>query len=569
MDGIHYSDNIKKDGRKSQIFKIGRMRIAFVWLVLIAAFCCLIARLAYLQLFNNEWLVAEGNQRIQRSYSFEPSRGMIVDRNGKKLAISMPVKMVTCSPRLLNPALLDHKPELIGRVAEILGMDEDSLRSRLKANEGRGYLVLKRDLDPQSAKALKALHLQGISIADGYKRYYPTGEVNAHVVGMLNFDNEGIFGAEKSYNTFLTPDEATRTARKDLSGNIIENLATHDGRAGGNVYLSIDDRLQSFAYSTLLREVQERDAESASAVLIDVKTGEVLVMVNVPSFNPNDRSVFDNSRARNRAVTDVFEPGSTIKPIMALAALEHGAVTWNEVIDTRPYYVNGKLIRDTHSMDKGTLTDILKYSSNTGMAHLAQRMEPRQLTEMLMRFGFGSPTDSGIYGEVSGKLNANRAFWSEIDKATMGYGYGFSVTVLQLASAYATLANYGQKVPVTMLKSHQKPQGQQIVLPTEVQKIHSVLETVVAEGTGKKAAINRYRIAGKTGTAKLASAGGYADHYLGNFAGFAPISNPRFAMVVAIRDPKKGSIYGGQVAGPAFRDIMTRALQLYNVAPDK
>lgn len=562
-------DNINKVGQQAQVFHLGKVRMAIVWLVLIAAFTLLIGKLLHIQVLEPEFLISEGNQRIVRNYIFEPARGLIMDRNGKILAISMPVKAVEVDPKtLVKNGILDNQ-ELLEKLSQSLLMDKESLVQKLTQHQNKRYLELKNDLDNAHAKEVASLKIKGLTLHDTYKRYYPTGATNVHVVGFMNHAEVGVFGAEKAYNTFLTPSDAMRTAHKDLSGQIIENLATRDGKAGGNVILSIDDRLQSFAYETLVREVKERDAESASAVLIDVNTGEILVMVNVPSFDPNDRAAYDNDKARNRAVTDTFEPGSTIKPIIALSALEHGVTSWNEVFDTRPYYVNGKLIRDSHSMDSGTLMDILKYSSNTGMAHIAQRLEPNQMLDMLLRFGFGQNTSSGIYGEVSGRLNANRSFWSEIDKATMGYGYGFSVTALQLASAYATLANYGQKLPVSMLKLHEKVTGDQVADGREVRRIHQVLETVVSEGTGTRAAINRYRIAGKTGTAKIAQVGGYADHYLSNFAGFAPISKPRFSLVVAIRDPKIGSIYGGVVAGPAFRDIMTRALQLYNVPPDK
>ncbi len=291
-------------------------------------------------------------------------------------------------------------------------------------------------------------------------------------------------------------------------------------------------------------------------------------MVNVPSFDPNDRAVFKGELAKNRAITDIFEPGSTVKPLVALAALEVKKVTWNEIIDTRPYVVNGKVIRDSHAMNSGTLNDILKYSSNTGMAHLAQRIGPMPIMSMLERFGFGRNTGSGLVGEIKGSLNANRKFWAEIDKATIGFGYGIAVTALQLASAYATLANYGQRMPVSILKLHDVPEGQQVANVNDIKAVHRALETVVASGTGGKAAIDRYRIAGKTGTAKIAAAGGYGNSYIATFAGFAPISNPRFALVVVIIAPKGGGYYGGAVSGPVFRDVMTRALQLYNIAPD-
>ena len=341
------------------------------------------------------------------------------------------------------------------------------------------------------------------------------------------------------------------------------------GKEGGNLALSVDDRLQTFSYEALQDAVIQHDAETASAVMLDATTGEILVMVNYPSFDPNDRLHFDPSAARNRAITDTFEPGSTIKPIVALAALETGEVNWTDTFDTRPYIVNGKMIRDSHRMDNTSqLLDIIKYSSNIGMAHIAQRVGPSPIVQMLERFGFGARTNSGFAGEAYGNLHTDRTFWSEIDKATLGFGYGITVTALQMASAYATLANYGARLPVSILRTTKQPSYVQVANINEIRRMHTALETVVEQGSGKKAAINRYRIAGKTGTAHIASAGGYAEDYVASFVGFAPISNPRFVLVVVVYKPK-GNYFGSSVAAPVFSDIMTRALQLYNIPPDK
>ncbi len=556
------------EGRHKLPFHLSNFRIAIIWLFLAASFAALIGRLFYVQLISTDFLVGESNSRTKRSYVFEPARGIITDRNGRILAISEPVKSIYADVKTLKGEGVLEDEAKLNFIADTLDISLESLKNSLK-NENRRHVRLKRYLPFEKASILSGLNLKGILIEDAYRRYYPAGEVSSQVVGILDYEGNGAFGAEYSYNGYLMPTAVKRTVHKDLSGHIIENLATENGRAGGNLMLSIDDRLQSFAYTALVREVEERQAESASAVLIEVTTGEVLVMVNVPSFDPNDRENYHSDSARNRAVTDTFEPGSTIKPFIALAALEKGVTSWKEVFDTKSFYINGKQIRDSHRMDSGTLAEILKYSSNTGMAKLAMRMDPYDMVDMLGRFGFGQRSNASIPGENGGRINADRKFWAEIDKATMGYGYGFSVTALQLAQAYAVLANYGRKIPLSLLKTHAVEEGTQVVNAAQVQKLHTVLETVVDEGTGTKAAINRYRIAGKTGTAKLVKEGGYADSYLGNFAGFAPITRPRFALVVAIRDPKVGGFYGGQVAGPVFRDIMTRALQLYNVAPDK
>ena len=292
-------------------------------------------------------------------------------------------------------------------------------------------------------------------------------------------------------------------------------------------------------------------------------------MANSPSFDPNDRRHFDSKNAKNRTITDIFEPGSTMKPIVALAALETGAVNWKEVFDTRPFVVDGKTVRDSHSMNTGTLLDIIKYSSNTGMAHISQRIGPFKIMEMLQRFGFGRKSQSGLIGESSGRLNETRTFWSEIDKATLGFGYGVAVTSLQLTSAYATLASGGAYHPVSILRLLNPPAATQVANAQEVRRMQMALETVVAAGTGSRAAISRYRVAGKTGTAKIATAGGYGKDYMATFAGYAPISAPRFALVVVITAPRAGKFYGGVVSGPVFHEVMSQALQLYNVPPDR
>ena len=304
------------------------------------------------------------------------------------------------------------------------------------------------------------------------------------------------------------------------------------------------------------------------AILMDVKSGEILSLVNYPSFDPNERGNIDLSNARNRAISDIFEPGSTMKPIVALAALEAKATNWREVINCRPFVVDGKMVKDSHAMNEGTIADIIKFSSNTGMAHLAMRIGPQKILQVLDRFGFGQKSGSGLVGESSGKLNENRKFWADIDKATLGFGYGMAVTNLQLASAYATIANGGFRYKASILRLSKVPEPEPVASQKEVERMKNALESVVSAGTGGKAAIDRYRVAGKTGTAKVATKGGYGDSYVATFAGFAPISNPRFSLVVVVNRPKAGKFYGGVVSGPAFSEIMARALQLYNIKPD-
>ena len=557
------------DSKGTGRLQLSMTRIVIVWFFLIATTAVIVSRLLWIQVLHPEKLIAEGNMRVLRSYHYEPPRGLITDRNGRILAISIPVKTVIADPKRLAEEGFYNDPKNIEKVSAILEIKKDVLIKKIE-NRTKRYALLKNYLDPEKAKALKAISKKGFILEDTYLRRYPTGEANASLVGIINGDGVGVYGVEQSFNSYLTSTKTTNLARKDIYNHIFENIATvKQGTAGGNLILSIDNRLQNYAYQSLKKVVEENEADSGSAVLIDVISGEVLAMVNAPSFDPNNRKTFDSSNAKNRAVTDIFEPGSTMKPIVALSALEAKTTNWSEVFDTRPFIVDGKMVRDSHAMSQGTILDIIKYSSNTGMAHISMRTGPQKILSTLQDFGFGTKTQSGLVGESSGKLNEHRAFWSEIDKATLGFGYGIAVTNLQLSSAYATLANGGLKVPVSILRLSKLPTPTLVASPKQVALMKQALETVVSDGTGGKAAIDRYRVAGKTGTAKIASVGGYGKYYMSTFAGFAPISKPRFALVVNVNAPKAGKFYGGVVSGPVFREVMSRALQLYNIKPDK
>ena len=557
------------DSKGTGRLQLSMTRIVIVWFFLIATTAVIVSRLLWIQVLHPEKLIAEGNMRVLRSYHYEPPRGLITDRNGRILAISIPVKTVIADPKRLAEEGFYNDPKNIEKVSAILEIKKDVLIKKIE-NRTKRYALLKNYLDPEKAKALKAISKKGFILEDTYLRRYPTGEANASLVGIINGDGVGVYGVEQSFNSYLTSTKTTNLARKDIYNHIFENIATvKQGTAGGNLILSIDNRLQNYAYQSLKKVVEENEADSGSAVLIDVISGEVLAMVNAPSFDPNNRKTFDSSNAKNRAVTDIFEPGSTMKPIVALSALEAKTTNWSEVFDTRPFIVDGKMVRDSHAMTQGTILDIIKYSSNTGMAHISMRTGPQKILSTLQDFGFGTKTQSGLVGESSGKLNEHRAFWSEIDKATLGFGYGIAVTNLQLSSAYATLANGGLKVPVSILRLSKLPTPTLVASPKQVALMKQALETVVSDGTGGKAAIDRYRVAGKTGTAKIASVGGYGKYYMSTFAGFAPISKPRFALVVNVNAPKAGKFYGGVVSGPVFREVMSRALQLYNIKPDK
>lgn len=548
---------------------LSNTKIAIIWTIVAIMFFYLLGRLYWIQVLHPERLIAEGNARVVRNYHYEPPRGLIVDRNGKILAISVPVKTVDADPKMLHEKGIYADRAAMEKIARILELNVSDLYKKTE-DRTRRFVHLKHYLEVDKAKELKNIAKEGIILNDSYLRHYPTGEVNANLIGILNGEGNGVYGVEQSFNSYLSSTATTELAKKDRYDHIIENLGVvKQGSQGGNLVLSIDNRLQAYAHNALAEAVKVNDADSGTAVLIDVKTGEILALANAPTFDPNDRKNIDIKNAKNRAVTDIFEPGSTVKPLVSLAALELKKTNWGEVFDTRPFIVDGKMVRDSHAMEKGTLEDIIKYSSNTGMARISMRIGPQKIMNLLKRFGFGSKTASGLVGESSGRLNENRPFWSKIDEATLGFGYGIAVTNLQLASAYATLANGGVRVPVSILRLSESPTGVQVTDSRQVRNMLKALETVVDGGTGGQAAIDRYRVAGKTGTAKIASVGGYGKFYMSTFAGFAPISDPRFAMVVVINAPKAGQIYGGAVSGPVFRDVMSRALQLYNVKPDR
>lgn len=556
------------DGSYSRL-QVSTTRIAIVWFSVGCLFIYILARLFWIQVLYPENLIREGNARVVRNYHYEPPRGLITDRNGKILAISVPVKSVEADPKFLHEEGIYDDPSKMKKLASILEIDVNELYKKTK-DPTRRYVHLKHYLETDKAKEVRKISKTGIILNDSYRRHYPTGEINSNLVGILNGDGVGVYGVEQSFNSYLTSTASTKLAKKDRYNHIVENLGTvKKGNLGGNLMLSVDNRLQEYAHAMLKQAVEENEADSGTATLIDVKTGEILALANAPSFDPNDRKHFDSTNAKNRVVTDIFEPGSTLKPIVALAALEAKATNWSEVFDTRPFIVDGKMVRDSHAMSQGTLADIIQYSSNTGMARISMRVGPQKIMQVFTRFGFGSKTESGLVGESTGRLNENRKFWSEIDKATLGFGYGVAVTNLQLTQAYATLANNGIRNPVSILRLKNPPKGTLVAQSNQVANMQKALETVVAQGTGGKAAIDRYRVAGKTGTAKIASVGGYGKYYMSTFAGFAPISNPRFALVVVISAPKAGKFYGGVVSGPVFRAVMSKALQLYNIKPDR
>ncbi len=558
-----------KDSQGSNRLQLSKTRIIVLAIFMIAPIMYMVGNLFYIQILHPERLIAEGNARVIRNYKFEPPRGLITDRKGKILAISVPVKTVDADPKFLHEEGVYKNKKKMQQIADILEMDVNELYKKT-SDPTRRYVQLKRYLELENAAKLAKISRKGLVLNDTYRRSYPTGEVNAQLVGILNGEGKGIYGVEQSFNRYLTSTATTNVGKKDRYNNVIENDGVvQEGTYGGNIILSIDNRLQAYTFSKLKERIEEVDAEYGMATLLDVKTGEVLSMVSYPSFDPNNRVHFDSTNAQNRTVSSLFEPGSTVKPIIALAALEAKSTNWKEVFDTRPFIVDGKVVKDSHAMASGTVFDIIKFSSNTGMARIAMRIGPHKAMNMLNRYGLGYKTGSLLVGESAGVLNEKRPFWADIDKAVLGFGYGISVTNLQMVQAYANLARGGVSRPLTILRRKNIPEGKLVSDPRETRNMIAALESVVDSGTGGKAAIDRYRVAGKTGTAKIAEGGGYGKEYTATFAGFAPISDPRFAMVVVISKPHAKSYYGGTVSGPVFSAVMSRALQVYNIKPDK
>ncbi len=557
----------KKISEKEASFDLSSGRVITLWLGFLLLAVALVLRLLWIMVFFSDDLISRGNDRILRTVTGHMERGIIYDRNGEKLAISVPVKAVSIHCKEFHDSGSYDNTEMVKNLAQVLNIDYQELMNKVKVPKNR-YVFIARQVPEGLASYIKSLKLGGVYISNELRRFYPTGEIDAHILGMTNIDGQGTEGLEKQYNDLLLSTPEKRQQRKDARGNVIENLGVvKEGKAANDLVLSIDERLQNLAYKSLKYASEINMATSASLVLIDVKTGEILAMANTPSYNPNNRDSYVSYRARNRAVTDTYEPGSTTKPLVAVAALSHKAVNWREVFDCRPFSVQGKMITDSHRMASGNLFDILKYSSNIGMAKIAFRMNPNDIVKSLEKFGYGHRTNLELMGENPGKL-PHRNRWSKIEHASIGYGYGITVTPLQVAQAYSILANRGVKIPLSILKVDKVPEGVRVADEKDVNEILRSLEAVVEGGTGTQAMIAGYRVGGKTGTAKVAIAGGYGKDYVGTFAGIAPMSNPRFAMVVIINEPHAGKFYGGVVAGPVFAEVMERALELYNIPPD-
>lgn len=561
--------NKKKVQKQKPLLIPWRFRLVLGTVVLI--FGALIARIGFLQVIEPDDLIKQGDMRSVRTKALPSARGIISDRNDNPLAVSVPVQAVWADPATIYKENGLEEIERWHALADVLGLVRQELLDKIEDNRTRRFIYLQRQVSPAMAKYIKELKLAGVGLKAESRRYYPAGEVSAHLVGVTGIDGHGLEGVERSYDKWLTGEAGKRIIRKDRFGRVVENIALEEREQGKPLKLTIDQRLQAIAYRAIKQAVADHRATSGSAVMIDVKTGAVLAMVNAPSYNPNNRSSRQSFTMRNRVITDAMEPGSTVKPFVVLAALEAGIVDTDSVIDTGNgiMQIGGSRVRDTSKVGKANLAKILQKSSNIGVAKLGLDMPLEALLGMYSSVGFGQLSGLNLIGETSG-IFPNRRRWSPFEIATLTFGYGISVTPLQLAHAYATLGSSGEYKPIYIIENNQQDLGKQVLDREHAQTVLGMLEGVTQPGgTATRAAVPGYRIAAKTGTSRKATSGGYSDEYVALTVGVAPVSNPRVSLVVVINEPQGDQYYGGSVAAPVFSEVMKGALQILNVAPDE
>ena len=544
-------------------------RVALIGGVLALCGVALVARAFHVQVIDNEFYLEQGDARALRELPIATSRGMITDRNGEPLAVSTPVASLWANP----PELLEHA-DRIGELAAALSVPAETLASRVSQRADKEFMYLRRRISPAAADEVLDLGIPGVYSQREYRRFYPQGEALAHVLGFTNVDDRGQEGLELAFDEWLSGTPGAKRVIRDGQGRIIANVdLLRAPEPGKDLVLSIDRRIQYLAFRELRRAITEAKAAAGSVVILDVHSGEVLAMANLPSYNPNQLDGQAGDARRNRAVTDVVEPGSTMKPITVAAALEQRLVTPDTIVDTSPGYmsIDRFTISDFRNYGALTTTGLLTKSSNVGSVKLVRQLEDDYYYEFLKRFGFGSKPGSGFPGEASGLLAAPRQ-WSGTTKATMSYGYGLSATPLQIAVAYAALANGGKRIAPTFVKGG-ATEAEEILDPALADTLVHMMQTVTEPGgTATGGAVLGYHVAGKTGTSrKFSSSGGYSRDYVALFAGIVPVENPRFAMVVLIDEPdaSKGHGYGGgATAAPVFKSVMEGALRLMDVPPD-
>ena len=552
---------------KQQVNHSYPIRRWFILTLFLFGMFVLIWRAVDLQIVNKDFYRDHGDARSLRVVSIPAHRGNILDRNGEPLAISTPVESVWARPRKVM-----EQPDKLTVLANALAIDSNKLTQTLERRIGREFVYLKRHVTPDQATAISALEISGVHLQREYKRYYPAGEVAAHLIGFTNIDDKGQEGIELAYDHWLRGTPGSKRVLKDRIGQVVQDIESIEvSESGKSINLSIDRRVQYLAYRELKSAVALHKARSATLVMLDANTLEVLAMAVQPSYNPNNRSGLKSERYRNRVVTDVFEPGSTLKPFTVISALMSGLYTRDSIIETNPgsLKVGNHTITDIKNYGAIDLTNVIRKSSNVGSGKLALSLGSEKLWTMLSDVGFGQSTGSGYPGESAGLFN-NYHVWSDVDLATIAFGHGIAVTTLQLAQAYSVIATGGILRSVSLHKVDEVAEGKRVLPKGVVLQVRKMMEAVAEEGgSGLRAAIKGYRVAGKTGTAHKAARGGYAeDRYLSLFAGMAPASDPRLVLVVVIDEPSGGRHFGGQVAAPVFSNVMEGALRVLNIPPD-
>ncbi|HUW25848.1 MAG TPA: penicillin-binding protein 2 [Gallionella sp.] len=545
--------------------KLPGWRATALFVVLLAGLAGLLGRGTYLQVVHNDFLQEKGNARYSRVIEVSAHRGMITDRNGTPLAVSTPVESVWASPA---DVAIDNQQ--IKQLAQILGVGIKELKLRL-FDTSRDFVYLKRQLPPDQAEKVVNLNLPGISLQREYRRYYPTGEVAAQTLGFTGQDDNGQEGLEFALQEQLVGNRGSQRVIKDRYGRIVEDAGSlRAPKPGSDIALSLNSNVQHLAYRELESAIRQHRAKAGAVVVLDARSGEVLALANYPAYNPNNRGKISSQAMRNRAIIDLFEPGSTMKPFTVATAIEQGKVRPDTAINTEHgvYTIGGRKIHDSHSEARLTVAQVIQKSSNIGSAKMALALEPQTLWQSLSDSGFGVRTGSNFPGEAPGRLRAPNT-WRPIEQATLSYGHGISVNLLQLARAYTVFTNNGELKPVSLLRLDAPANGKRVFSDSTARALRDMLELVTQPGgTAPLAQVAGYRVAGKTGTAHKLENGRYVDRYVASFIGFAPASNPRLIVAVMIDEPNNGQYYGGLVAAPVFSKVTGAALRALNVPND-
>lgn len=544
---------------------LSRGRSAFVLFLLFGAFGTLIGRALYLQTVSKDFLHKQGESRYARTLELPATRGKILDREGQVLATSIPVKAVWAIPE----DVLTASPETLGKLSTLLEIPHANLIKKLSID--KTFVYLKRQVEQKTVDKILALRIPGIETKKEYKRYYPQGEVISHVVGFTNVEDVGQEGIELIDQKSLSGINGSRRVIKDRIGRIVEDIAAvKEPLDGHDVRLSIDSNIQYIVYSQLKEAVEKFQAKAAGAVVLDARTGEVLALANLPTYNPNERKHMTGDQLRNRVLTDTYEPGSTMKPFSVSIALDNKLVKPETPIDTYPgkMRIGTATIGDAHPHGVLTVAQVIQKSSNVGTAKIALQLQPKVMWEGLSALGFGHAPQIGFPGAVAGRVRPYKS-WRPIEQATMSYGHGISVSLMQIAHAYLVFARDGDIIPVSIKKVTTPPTGTQVFTPQTAHTMRAMLETVVSkEGTAPQAKVPGYRVGGKTGTAYKILNGRYVNKYIASFVGVAPISNPRVVIAVMVDEPTVGGHYGGDVSGPVFSAVAANVMRSMNIAPD-